>query len=144
MRLAAVVEEELHAPDLSVDARKLLPGAKGLAHDRPGVEVLQLRAHEGTALAGLHVLELDDAPHRALVLDVHAVPELVRGDDLGHAAARYLLGTAQRRAWMRPWPHDASGRCRSRRRDVSRSGRSSSTARRTGCSTPFAGSGFCS
>jgi hypothetical protein len=32
------------------------------------------------------VLELDDAPDVAVDLDVHAVAELVRGDDLGHGA----------------------------------------------------------
>jgi hypothetical protein len=33
------------------------------------------------------MLELDDAPDRAAMLDVHPVPELVRVDDLGHSSA---------------------------------------------------------
>src|SRR4029077_12140641 len=41
-------------------------------------------AHERTALAGLHVLELHDPPRLPIELDVHAVAELVRRDDLGH------------------------------------------------------------
>ncbi len=39
-------------------------------------------------LPGLDVLELDDAPRLALELDVHPVPELVGGDDLGHRRVR--------------------------------------------------------
>jgi hypothetical protein len=34
------------------------------------------------------VLEVDDAPHRATVLDVHPGLELVRADDVGHPAAQ--------------------------------------------------------
>jgi hypothetical protein len=41
----------------------------------------------GTALARLHVLELDDPPDRAVQLDVHPVLELVGADDLGHGGA---------------------------------------------------------
>ena len=52
--------------------------------DRAGLERFQLRPHERAALAGLHVLELDDAPDVAVDLNVHAVPELVRGDGLRH------------------------------------------------------------
>ena len=69
---------------LRVDARELLPGAKRAIHDRARVERLHLRPHERAALARLHVLELDDAPHRAVELDMHPVPELVRGNRLGH------------------------------------------------------------
>ena len=84
--LGARVVEVLDALDLRVDARELLAGAEGLVDDGARAEVLELRAHERAALAGLHVLELDDAPDVAVDLDVHAVAELVRGDDLGHGA----------------------------------------------------------
>jgi hypothetical protein len=70
-----------------VDAGELLAGAEGLVDDGARADVLHLRAHEGSALAGLHVLELDDAPDVAVDLDVHAVAELVRRDDLGHGGS---------------------------------------------------------
>jgi hypothetical protein len=70
-----------------VDTRELLPGAERPVDDRAGLERLELRAHERAALAGLHVLELDDAPDGAVDLDVHPVAELVRGDGLGHRSA---------------------------------------------------------
>jgi hypothetical protein len=41
---------------------------------------------ERAALAGLHVLELDDPPRLAVELDVHAVAELI-GGDRSHGAA---------------------------------------------------------
>ena len=91
VRLAAVVVEELDVLHLGVHARELLAGAESVLDDGAGLEVLQLRADERAALARLHVLELDDAPHRAAVLDVHPVLELVRVDDVGHAAGGYLL-----------------------------------------------------
>jgi hypothetical protein len=84
VRLAPVVVEELDALHLGVDTRELLAGAERVLDDRAGLEVLELRPDECATLAGLHVLELDDAPHRAAVLDVHPVPELVRVDDVGH------------------------------------------------------------
>jgi hypothetical protein len=40
------------------------------------IEALQLRAHERTALAGLHVLEVDDPPRLPIELDVHTGAEL--------------------------------------------------------------------
>ena len=84
MRLGAVVVQELHVLHLGVHARELLSRPERLVDDGPGLESLHLRPDEGASLARLHVLELDDAPHDALVLDVHAVAELVRGDGLGH------------------------------------------------------------
>ena len=86
MGLAAVVVQELDVLHLGVDARELLAGAKGVVDHCPGLEVLQLRADEGAALARLHVLEIDDPPHRAAVLDVHPGLELVCADDVGHDA----------------------------------------------------------
>ena len=85
--LVTGVVEVLDALHLGVDARELLAGAERLVDDGARAEVLELRAHEGAALARLHVLELDDAPDIAVHLDVHAVPELVRGDDLGHGGS---------------------------------------------------------
>ena len=85
--LGARVVEVLDALDLGVDARELLTGPEGLVDDGARAEVLELRAHECAALAGLHVLELDDAPDLAVDLHVHAVAELVRGDDLGHGGS---------------------------------------------------------
>ena len=88
--LVARVVEVLDALHLGVHPLELLAGAEGLVDDRAGVEVLQLRAHERAALAGLDVLELDDAPDAALDLDVHAVLELVRVDGLGHRPANLV------------------------------------------------------
>ena len=86
VRLVAVVVEELDVLRLRVHARELLAGAERVVDHGAGLEVLELRAHEGAALARLHVLEVDDPPHRAAVLDVHPGLELVRGDDVGHDA----------------------------------------------------------
>ncbi len=106
--LAAVVVEELDVPHLRVDTRELLACPERLVDHGARVEALQLGAHERAALARLHVLELDDPPHRALVLDVHAVLELVRVDDVGHAdPPGYLV--AGKRALA-----DARARIRSR------------------------------
>ena len=64
VRLGAVVVEELDVLHLGVDARELLARAERVVDDGAGLERLELRAHERAALAGLHVLELDDAPDR--------------------------------------------------------------------------------
>ena len=60
------------------------PARKVRSTTAPRVERLQLRPHERAALAGLDVLEVDDAPGLPVELDVHPVAELVGGDDLGH------------------------------------------------------------
>ena len=86
--LVARVVEVLHVLRLGADAVELLARAERPVDDRAGGERLQLRADERAALAGLDVLELDDAPRLALELDVHPVPELVGGDDLGHRRVR--------------------------------------------------------
>ena len=93
--LGAVVVEELDVLHLGVHARELLPGAERPVDDGARLERLQLRPHERAALAGLHVLELDDAPDGAVDLDVHPVAELVRGDGLGHAAASVVAQTGR-------------------------------------------------
>ena len=95
VRLGAVVVEELDVLHLGVDARELLAGAERLVDDRSAIEILELRPHERAALARLHVLELDDAPHRALELDVHPVPELVGVDDVCHAQPSLVALGAQ-------------------------------------------------
>ena len=82
--LVAGVVEVLHLLDLGAHPRELLTGAEGLFDDGAAVQVAQLRADKCAALAGLDVLELDDAPDGAVHLDVHPVLELVRVDGLGH------------------------------------------------------------
>src|SRR5918994_7673448 len=88
--LISGVVEVLHVLDLGEDARELLTCTERLVDHGAGVDALHLGAHERAALARLHVLELDDAPHRALELDVHAVLELVRADDVGHGGGGVL------------------------------------------------------
>src|SRR5205823_11237435 len=78
--LVAGVVEVLHALRLRAHALELLAGAERPLDDGARVERLQPRAHERAALAGLDVLELDDAPGLPVERDVHAVAELVRGD----------------------------------------------------------------
>ena len=68
------------------------PARKVLSTTAPDVDALHLRAHERAALARLHVLELEDPPHRAFELDVHPVLELVGGDDVGHGGEPYPNG----------------------------------------------------
>jgi len=82
--LVTGVVEVLHVLCLGAHARELLAGTKRLLDDGATGQRLQLRPHERTALAGLDVLELDDAPDIALQLDVHSVLKLVRVDGLGH------------------------------------------------------------
>jgi hypothetical protein len=67
-----------------VNARHLLAGPEGLVDDAARLQRLQLGADERTALAGLDVLEVDDAVDGAVDLDVHAVLELVGGDGFSH------------------------------------------------------------
>lgn len=56
------------------------PHVERLVDDLAGQHVLELGAHEGRALAGLDVLELDDGPELASVeLEHQAVLEVVRG-----------------------------------------------------------------
>ena len=74
----ARVVEELHLAGLGPDRPELLAGLEGLVDHGAVIDPLELRAHEGAALAGLDVLELDDPEDRAVDLDVGAVLELVR------------------------------------------------------------------
>src|SRR5581483_1458914 len=127
VHLGAVVVEELRLLHLGVHARELLPRPERLVHHGAGVEALQLRAHERAALARLDVLELDDPPHRAAVLDVHPVLELVRGDDLCHADGGLYLPPCARRPRATTGAPSRTGSAFLRRRRLrprgSRSGR---------------------
>src|SRR5207247_4226888 len=76
--------EVLHVLDLGVHARELLARPERAVDDCARIEILDARPHERAALAGFHVLELDDPPDAAVELDVHPVAELVRADDLRH------------------------------------------------------------
>ena len=67
--------------------RNFSPARKVLSMTAPSADALELGAHEGAALAGLDVLELDDLEDRAVHLDVHAVLELV-GADHGRKSSR--------------------------------------------------------
>jgi hypothetical protein len=75
--VGAVRVEELHPARLGADRPELLAGPEGLVDDGAVVDPLELGANEGTALAGLDVLELDDAEDLAVDVDVGAVLELV-------------------------------------------------------------------
>src|SRR5829696_1856503 len=76
----ARVVEELHLARLGAHRTELLPGLERLVDHRPVADPLELRAHEGAALAGLDVLELHDPEDGTPDLDVGAVPELVGAD----------------------------------------------------------------
>ena len=82
--LVTGVVEILHLLRLGADACELLTRAERPVDDGTAVEPLELRPDEGSALAGLDVLKLDDAPVRAVELDVHPVLELIGVDGLGH------------------------------------------------------------
>ena len=65
--VAVVAVQVLHALVLEIDQLHLLAGPEGRVDDVAEPEVLQLGAHEGAALAGLHVLEIHDAVRLAVV-----------------------------------------------------------------------------
>ena len=78
--LLAVLVGELHAALVDVGGLHLQARVESLVDDLPGEHVLQLGAHEGGALAGLDMLELDHGPELAAVeLEHEAVLEVVRG-----------------------------------------------------------------
>ena len=128
VRLVAVVVEELDVLRLRVHAGELLAGAEGVVDHGAGLEILELGAHEGATLARLHVLEVDDPPHRTAVLDVHPGLELVRGDHVGHDAREGSCSGGSR-CFNAPWLPGAQ-RSASRRLAGSRSAPRLSTARR--------------
>src|SRR6478609_787270 len=72
----AVHVRELHVPAVDGGRFDLHAGVERLVDDLAGEHVLELGAHEGGALAGLDVLELDDGPELASVeLEHQAVLE---------------------------------------------------------------------
>ena len=75
---------------LALDDRQihLHAGVERALDHGPRLHVAQLRAHERAALAGLHVLELDDLEQGAVQFQRHAVLEVVGGN----AHAGQLLG----------------------------------------------------
>ena len=98
-RHLARVVEVLHPLRLGAHRPELLAGAEGLVLDRAVVGAAQLRAHEGAALARLHVLELHDLVDRPVDLDMGPVLELVRGDHpAGEGSDEAPLGRALLRA----------------------------------------------
>src|SRR3954469_16670692 len=80
VRVGAVRVEELHLAHLGAHGPELLAGAEGLVDHVAVLGAAQLGAHERAALAGLHVLELEDLVDGAVDLDVVAVLELVGAD----------------------------------------------------------------
>ena len=71
-----VLVEVLHGALLVVDQADLLPRPEGAVHHPPEPEVLQLGADERAALAGLHVLEVDDVVRLSVELDLQALSKL--------------------------------------------------------------------
>jgi hypothetical protein len=59
--------------DLGLDFRA---GVEGAVHGLTRNDVLDLGAHEGAALARLHVLELDHGPKLAVHVEDDAVPDV--------------------------------------------------------------------
>ncbi len=92
--VGAVVVQVLHVLGRRLHARHRLACAERALDDLAGVDRLELRAHERAALAGLHVLELDDAPGDPVDPDMHAVLELVGADRLGHRSLVDPLSSA--------------------------------------------------
>ena len=72
--------QELHVALVDRGPLDLLTGAEGAVDDGAGADVPQGRAHERTALAGLHVLEVDDLEQALVEIEGHAVLEVVGGD----------------------------------------------------------------
>ncbi|SHX15666.1 Uncharacterised protein [Mycobacteroides abscessus subsp. abscessus] len=62
----------------AVDGRglDLDSGVEGLVDDLAREHVLELRAHEGRSLTGLHVLELGDLPQLTIDVEHQAVLEI--------------------------------------------------------------------
>ena len=82
--------------DLDLDV-----GVEGLVDGLAGLDVLQLGAHEGAALARLVVLEPDDRPELAVEVENHAVLEVV-----GRCHAR-VSAFVRSSVGVRPAPYGA-------------------------------------
>ena len=78
--LTAVLVQELHV--LAIDDRllDLDAGVERLVDHRPVADVADLGAHEGAALAGLDVLELDDLEQAVVEFEGDPVLQVVDGD----------------------------------------------------------------
>src|SRR3990172_1950949 len=70
---------ELHVALFEVRLLDLVAAAEGVLDDRAGLQVLDFRADEGTPLAGLDVLEVDDDERASFELDLQPVAEIRRG-----------------------------------------------------------------
>src|SRR3954469_17886632 len=103
--VGAVLVEVLHRALVDVARLDLGAGVEGLVDDLPGQDGLELGAHEGGPLAGLHVLELDDGPELSLDVEHHAVLQVVgrshRHKPLSYAgrSGRAPVGTPDCRAF---------------------------------------------
>jgi hypothetical protein len=75
--VGAVLVEVLHRPLVDVARLDLGAGVERLVDDLAREHRLELGAHEGGALARLHVLELDDGPELPLEVEHHAVLEVI-------------------------------------------------------------------
>jgi len=78
MYVAPVCIEELHSAGFRANRPELLAGPERAVDHVPVARPPELRSHEGPALAGLDVLELDDLEDGAVHLDVISVLELIR------------------------------------------------------------------
>ncbi len=116
--VGAVVVQVLHRPLVDVGRLDLDAGVERLVDDLAGEDVLQLGPHEGRALAGLDVLELDDGPQLALEVEDEAVLEVVGGCHGRCSLSSELWARARRRARVTP----ARGPGISRHRTVPRRG----------------------
>ena len=85
VRVGAVGVEELHLAHLGPHRAELLAGAERAVDHVPVARPPQLRPHERPALAGLDVLELEDLEDRPLDVDVVAVLELVRRNQINQS-----------------------------------------------------------
>ena len=88
--VVAVAVEELHLPLVDDGLLDLLGGPEGPVEHGAGADVLQRGAHEGAALARLHVLELDHLEQALGQVEGHAVLQVVGGD--GHAEGPWERG----------------------------------------------------
>ena len=86
---AAVVVEVLHRPVFDVRFTELLARAEGSLDDLAVAEILDLGAYEGAALAGLHVLEVENRERFAVQFDAQSILEIrgIHGTMLLMAAA---------------------------------------------------------
>ena len=96
----------LHLLLFDVRPAHLVARFEGGLEDPAGEEIADARAHEGGALAGLDVLELDDLERIAVVEDLEPVPELTGVVDFCHGysskEARPCIAIGQRSLEAQP------------------------------------------